>query len=159
MKWNSELYSHKHAFVYQYGEGLVDLLNPQPGERILDLGCGSGELTQRIAERGASVIGIDASATMLETAKNQFPALELYPMDATQFEFAEPFDAIFSNAVLHWVTDYEAAVGRMAAALKPGGRLVVEFGGKGNVATIIQAVAKQLANFGYVYRPFWTSRP
>ncbi|GAB4015889.1 class I SAM-dependent methyltransferase [Spirosoma koreense] len=155
MNWNSELYTQKHAFVYQYGEGLLELLNPQPAERILDLGCGSGELTQQIADSGAQVVGIDASAEMLEKARSQFPTLELYPMSATDFSFSEPFDAIFSNAVLHWVPEYESAVRQMAKALKPGGRLVIEFGGKGNVATIVNAIADQLLALGYPFRPFW----
>jgi len=155
MNWNSDLYNQKHAFVYQYGEGLLELLNPQPNERILDLGCGSGELTQQIAERGAQVVGIDSSAEMLAKARAQFPALELYPMDATDFSFPEPFDAIFSNAVLHWVPDYEAVIRQMAKALKPGGRLVVEFGGKNNVALIVDAVARQLKERGYSFTPFW----
>lgn len=155
MNWDSESYTQKHAFVFQYGEGLLDLLNPQPGERILDLGCGSGELTQRIADCGAQVVGIDASATMLAKAHTQFPQLELQQMDATDFSFSEPFDAIFSNAVLHWVPDYESAVRQMAGALKLGGRLVIELGSKGNVALIIEAVARRLRERGYSFSPFW----
>ncbi|MFD2933901.1 class I SAM-dependent methyltransferase [Spirosoma flavum] len=155
MNWNSESYTQKHSFVYQFGEGLLDLLNPQPGERILDLGCGSGELTQHIAERGAQVVGIDSSAEMLAKAHAQFPALELRQMDATNFTFTEKFDAIFSNAVLHWVSDYEAVVRQMAAALRPAGRLVVEFGGQYNVAAIVRAVARQLTAHGYDFKPFW----
>ena len=155
MNWDTTLYNQKHAFVYQYGEGLIDILNPQPGERILDLGCGSGELTQRIAERGAQVVGIDSSISMFTKAQAQFPNLNFYQADVTTFSFSEPFDAIFSNAVLHWVTDYEGAVRQMSAALKLGGRLVIEFGGKENVSTIIQAVSEQLAAFGYSYKPFW----
>lgn len=155
MNWDSESYTQKHAFVFQYGEGLLDLLNPQPGERILDLGCGSGELTQRIADRGARVVGIDSSSAMLAKAHTQFPQLELHRMDATTFSFAEPFDAIFSNAVLHWVADYEGAVRQMAGALKPGGRLVVELGGKDNVALIVETVARRLRERGYEFLPFW----
>ncbi|GAB2584357.1 class I SAM-dependent methyltransferase [Spirosoma areae] len=155
MNWNSESYTQKHSFVYQYGEGLLDVLNPQPGERILDLGCGSGELTQRIAERGVQVIGIDSSADMLTKAHRQFPELELYQMDATEFLVDEPVDAIFSNAVLHWVADYEAAVRHMAKALKSGGRLVIEFGGKNNVCSIVEAVARRLREYGHTFSPFW----
>ncbi|UFH52846.1 class I SAM-dependent methyltransferase [Spirosoma sp. KNUC1025] len=155
MNWNSDLYTQKHAFVFQYGEGLLEVLDPKPGERILDLGCGSGELTQRIAESGATVIGIDSSADMLEKARTQFPNLEFYQRSATEFSFDEPFDAIFSNAVLHWVADYETAVRQMVKALKPGGRLVIEFGGKNNVAIIVDAVARQLEKFGYPFTLFW----
>lgn len=155
MNWNSDLYTQKHAFVHLYGEALLTLLNPQAGERILDLGCGSGELTQQIAEQGAQVIGIDTSAEMLARAHAQFPTIDLYQMDATNMSFTEPFDAIFSNAVIHWVSDYEAAVQQMAKVLKPGGRLVIEFGGKNNVASIVKAIADQLAAFGYSFTPFW----
>lgn len=155
MNWDSESYTQKHAFVFQYGEGLLELLNPQPGERILDLGCGSGELTQRIADRGAEVIGIDSSAVMLAKAQTQFPHLELHQMNAADFSFPEPFDAIFSNAVLHWVTDYDGAVRQMARALKPGSRLVIELGGKDNVALIVEAVARRLGERGYTFPPFW----
>ena len=155
MNWDSESYTQKHAFVFQYGEGLLDLLNPQPDERILDLGCGSGELTQRIADRGGRVVGIDSSVTMLDKARAQFPGLALHQMDATTFLFQEPFDAIFSNAVLHWVLDYESAVRQMASALKPDGRLVIELGGKDNVALIVEAVARRLGERGYSFSPFW----
>ena len=155
MNWNSDLYTGKHSFVYQYGAGLLDLLNPQPGERILDLGCGSGELTQGIAERGAEVVGIDASADMLAKAHAQFPNLDLRQIDATNFVFPYRFDAIFSNAVLHWVLDYEAVVRQMAAALKPGGRLVIEFGGKHNVASITEALTRELQAVGHTVKPFW----
>lgn len=155
MNWDSETYTQKHAFVFQYGEELIEWLNPQPGERILDLGYGSGELTQRIADRGVQVVGIDSSAAMLAKARAQFPQLALYQMDATTFSFAEPFDAIFSNAVLHWVTEYESAVRQMASALKPGGRLVIELGGKNNVALIVEAVARRLRERGYLFSAFW----
>lgn len=138
--WNASLYDQKHAFVFEYGKGLIPQLNPQPGELILDLGCGTGHLTQTIAESGSRVIGIDSSPHMIEMARASHPELELLIADAHDFSFTEPFDAIFSNASLHWIRPPESVVRCISASLKPGGRFVAEFGGKGNVATIITAV-------------------
>lgn len=138
--WDTSLYDQKHAFVYEYGKGLIPLLQPQPGELILDLGCGTGHLTHAIAESGALVIGIDSSASMIETAQSTYPQLGFHAADARDFSFASPFDAIFSNATLHWIMEAEQVVRCIAASLKPGGRFVAEFGGRGNVATIRAAV-------------------
>lgn len=140
MKWNSALYDQRHAFVFRYGEEVVALLNPQPGERILDIGCGTGHLTQQIAAAGAQVVGLDNSPDMIAAAQTSYPGIEFVVADAADFRFAEPFDAIFSNAALHWVANAEQAMHCMARALKPGGRLVVELGGKGNIATIHNAM-------------------
>lgn len=147
--WKSTLYNDKHAFVYQYGEGLIDLLTPKEGERILDVGCGSGQLTAKINELGATVIGIDSSREMIADAKLKFPHIEFLVMDATDFHFNEPFDAIFSNAVLHWVLKKEEAIKSMFRNLKAGGRLVAEFGGKGNIQTIVNQLRLSLAKRGY----------
>ncbi|HXG64372.1 MAG TPA: methyltransferase domain-containing protein [Blastocatellia bacterium] len=142
--WDSSLYDRKHSFVFEYGEDLLSLLNPQPGERILDVGCGTGHLTGRIAAAGSQVVGIDNSANMIETARREYPGVEFILADATDFVFPEPFDAIFSNAALHWVTEAEAAVRCMARALRSGGRFVAELGGRGNVANIIKAAQEVL---------------
>lgn len=155
MNWNAELYTKKHGFVYAYGADLIDLLAPKPGELILDLGCGSGELTRQLADRGATVIGLDASASMLNKARAQFPNLDFRTGDATTFALPERVDAIFSNAVLHWVTDYERAAERMRFHLKPGGRLVAEFGGQDNIGQIVEAVTRQLRQQGYDRPASW----
>ena len=149
MQWNADSYTQKHAFVFEYGAGLVEVLAPQPGERVLDLGCGSGELTQEIARRGAAVVGLDASPEMLARAREQFPELDFRLGDAATFELPERFDAVFSNATLHWVTAAEAALGQLYRHLKPGGRLVAELGGQGNVGQIVAAVLRQLHGRGY----------
>jgi trans-aconitate methyltransferase len=138
--WNTSLYDQKHAFVFEYGKGLIPVLQPHSGELILDLGCGTGHLTKAIAESGAHVIGIDSSASMVEAAQAIYSELEFVVADARDFSFSSHFDAIFSNATLHWITEAEQVVCRIAASMKPGGRLVVEFGGKGCVATITTAV-------------------
>ena len=156
--WNTSLYDTKHAFVSEYGKSLFPLLVPKAGEAILDLGCGSGHLAHSIAQSGAHVIGIDSSASMIEAARAAYSDVEFLVADAKDFAFPLPFDAIFSNATLHWVRDAEQAVQHIAAALKPGGRFVAEFGGKGNVATIttvveqaMQEIAHTKVDFGWYF--------
>ncbi len=112
------------------------MLAPQRGERVLDVGCGTGHLTRSIAELGAHVTGIDSSVEMIDSARATYPQIDFRVADAADFSFAESFDAIFSNAALHWVRQAEDAVICMARALKPGSRFVVEFGGYGNVRRI-----------------------
>jgi trans-aconitate methyltransferase len=138
--WNATLYEDRHAFVWQYGESLIDLLAPQPGESILDLGCGTGQLTARIAQTGAAVSGIDADAAMIAKAQQNYPDLKFTQADARNFQVEAPVDAVFSNAVLHWVKEPDQAIQCIYQALKPGGRFVAEFGGKGNVQAIAQAL-------------------
>jgi trans-aconitate methyltransferase len=138
--WSPEQYQQGFSFVWRYGEELVNLLAPKPGERILDMGCGTGQLTAEIAKSGAEVMGIDSSPEMISQAESNYPALRFELADATRFRTPEPFDAVFSNAALHWIKDAGAAVATTAAALKPGGRFVAEFGGKGNVRTLVEAL-------------------
>jgi trans-aconitate 2-methyltransferase len=135
--WNSELYDQAHSFVWKFGADLLPMLDPKPGEHIVDLGCGTGHLTAEIARAGARVIGIDSSAEMIEQARARYPTLEFRRADARSFAVDAPVDAVFSNAALHWVTDAEPAVESIARALKPGGRFVAEFGGKGNIAQLL----------------------
>jgi trans-aconitate methyltransferase len=155
MSWNAELYKEKHAFVFEYGNNLLEWLQPKAGESILDLGCGTGELTAQLAATGARVTGIDSSAAMIESAKQHFPDITFQVADATSFSLPEQFDAVFSNATLHWVRQQEKALDRIYQQLKPGGQLVLEMGGKGNVDDILGALEKAMHNRGYSYRPFW----
>lgn len=138
--WDAKLYDDRHAFVWQSGASLVELLAPQPGERVLDIGCGTGHLTAEIAAIGAEVVGIDSSPEMIDKARAAHPGVRFEVADVREYRTAEPFDAVFSNAVLHWVRPPEAAVQTMREALKPGGRMVVEFGGRGNVGQIVAAL-------------------
>lgn len=138
--WNSDLYRDKHTFVWEMASSLVELLAPQSGERILDLGCGTAQLTARIAESGAEVIGLDKSEEMLEVARRHHPQIRFDPGDAHDFSYEQPFDAVFSNAALHWIREPDKVVACLARTLKVGGRLVVEFGGKGNVRRIAEAL-------------------
>src|SRR5471030_3268425 len=128
MKWNAELYDDKHAFVFQYGESVLELLDVKPGERILDLGCGTGHLTKKIQEEGAEVVGIDASPEMIAQAKENYPELDFIVANGADFSFDEPFDAVFTNATLHWIHDADCVIKSVDKGLKPDGRFVGEFG-------------------------------
>ncbi|SFU42616.1 Methyltransferase domain-containing protein [Pustulibacterium marinum] len=149
-KWNTDLYDTKHNFVFEYGAGLIDILNPKPDEYILDIGCGTGALTKKIQDLGANVLGIDASQDMIAKAKQEFSDTEFLVANAADFSFPSQFDAIFSNATLHWVLEYKEAAKCMYDALKPNGRLVIEFGGKGNVDVIVKTLRMVLTEYGYV---------
>lgn len=153
INWNTQLYENNHAFVWQYGEDVIQLLSPQPQENILDLGCGTGQLTAKIAASGAEVLGIDASVTMIEQAKQNYPDLEFTIADAQTFQVHQSFDAVFSNATLHWVREPEAAIQRINHSLKPAGRFVAEFGGRGNIQTILQAIEQALNAIGQTAQP------
>ena len=183
-QWNAAEYDAKHAFVYEKAKGLVELLAPKPGERILDLGCGTGALTAEIATRGAEVMGVDRSEEMIAQARKKFPALQFEVLDARQLrvnlgqvdarrwsatgdkadgagktnkadrveEAREVgrlgFDAVFSNAVLHWIPEAAEVIAGVAQVLKPGGRFVAEFGGKGNIQKLVAGFQRAFAALG-----------
>jgi SAM-dependent methyltransferase len=195
-QWNAEEYDAKHAFVYEKAKGLVELLAPKAGERILDLGCGTGALTAEIAARGAEVVGVDRSEEMIARARKKFTALRFEMMDARELRFETEarwggsveedtaktekqiphpartagirddrvgrlpakgrdgsvewagFDAVFSNAVLHWIPEAEEVIAGVAGVLKPGGRFVAEFGGKGNIQKLVAGFHRALAALG-----------
>ncbi len=153
--WDASLYQDQHSFVWRYGANLLELLAPQPGERILDVGCGTGQLTAEIAQSGAQVIGLDSSADMVSGALKNYPELTFVVGDAASFQFAEPFDAVFSNAALHWVKDADGAVSSIAGALRLGGRFIAEFGGKGNVASVQAALRAVLGPIADVQSPWY----
>lgn len=146
--WDSTLYDSKHHFVSDFGERIITLLDPQPGERILDVGCGTGHLTARIANYGAQTVGVDHAATMIEQARSNYPALDFRVANGETMRFDEPFDAVFSNAALHWMKDAPAVAESLWHALKPGGRLVIEMGGKTNVQIIWAGLCDALAAAG-----------
>jgi trans-aconitate methyltransferase len=150
--WDAARYQNRHGYVFAHGESLIEMLAPQTGERILDLGCGSGQLTAKIAESGAQVLGIDRSEEMITEARRNFPSLKFEVADAVDFAVDSPIDAVFSNAALHWVKDADGAVNSIARALRPGGRFVVDMGGKGNVQDVID-VLRQVA--GVVETPWY----
>jgi len=154
-KWDSALYDDRHSFVWRAGAGLLDLLNPQAGERILDLGCGTGHLTAKIAEAGAVVVGLDSSPAMIAQARQNFPSLRFVLAEAREFRLEEPFDAVFSNAVLHWIHDAESVVKCVAAVLRPGGRFVLEMGARGNVESIRRMLEEVLTESGRTPKSPW----
>lgn len=138
--WNAELYDKEHSFVSNYGMELIHLLSPKTGEKILDVGCGTGDLAYQISQAGAEVVGIDSAASMIQQARLKYPALKFEVADARKMQFINRFDAVFSNAALHWMQPPDAVLNSIWLALKPGGRFIAEFGGKNNVGTITMAI-------------------
>lgn len=142
--WDAKHYDRKLAFVSRYGEDVFSLLNVKSHEHVLDLGCGSGHLTAKLAEQAAYVIGLDYSSAMVEQASKHYPHIRFMAADAQSFKLEEQVDAVFSNAALHWMKNEVGVIRSIKAALKDGGRFVAEFGGEGNVATIIHAIEEVL---------------
>jgi len=140
--WDAQLYDDKHSFVWEKGKGVVEMLAPAAGERILDLGCGTGHLTAEIAASGAAMTGIDRSPEMIAQARKEYPRLRFEVCDAREIPFEGEFDAVFSNAALHWILDPGNVIQGIARALRPGGRFVAELGGKGNIRRLMEAVAR-----------------
>src|SRR4029079_5892798 len=133
-QWNPVTYAQNARFVSNLGAGVFDMLAPQPGERILDLGCGDGALTEKLVAAGCRVTAIDSSAAQVGAARAR--GLDARRGRAETLPFQAEFDAVFSNAVLHWIPDASAAIASVHRALKPGGRFVAEFGGAGCVQTV-----------------------
>jgi trans-aconitate methyltransferase len=141
-KWNAQQYSEQGRFVSDLGMPVVELLAPRRGERVLDLGCGDGVLTAKLVALGCNVVGVDGSASMIGAAKAL--GLDARVMDGHALSFDGEFDAVFSNAALHWMKQPDKVVDGVWRALKPGGRFVGEMGGEGNVATIVAALETAL---------------
>lgn len=149
-----KLYEDKNSIVWQYGAESIELLSPQAGEHILDLGCGTGQLTWKIADTsGACVMGIDNAPTMIEQARKNYSSLRFEVADGVNFYFGDTFDAVFSNAALHWIKEPERVIVNIWHTLKPGGRFVAEFGGKGNLQAIITAMYSAIAALNYPAQP------
>jgi SAM-dependent methyltransferase len=146
--WDADDYARVGAFVARLGAAALDLLDPQPGERILDVGCGDGTLTRRIAARGAQVLGIDNSPEMIAAARAQ--GVDALLLDVAEIQFFSEFDAAFSNATLHWVLDKEQAARAVFRALRSGARFAGEMGGEGNLARLREALDNELVIRGYV---------
>ncbi|BAS27902.1 class I SAM-dependent methyltransferase [Limnochorda pilosa] len=144
--WNPDAYSHHARFVSDLGMPLLDRLAPRPGERILDLGCGDGALTVKLHECGCDVVGVDSSPEMVAAARSR--GVDAHVMDAQALRFENAFDAIFSNAALHWMKRPDDVIAGVWRALRPGGRFAGEFGGEGNVATVVAALRASLAARG-----------
>lgn len=145
--WDPALYAANAAFVPALGAPVLDLLAPKPGERILDLGCGDGVLTQKLVEAGCDVVGVDADPAMVAAARAK--GIDARIGDARALDFAHEYDAVFTNAALHWVGQPEVVTAGVRRALKPGGRYVGEFGGHANIAAIRTALIAVLARHGF----------
>lgn len=162
-EWRADAtdYARDAAFVPALGVAVLDLLDPQPGERVLDLGCGDGTLTVELAARGAAVVGVDVDASMVAAVRDR--GLDARLGDGQSFAGAvadaTPFDAVFSNAALHWMPDAAAVARQVRAVLRPGGRFVAEFGGFGNVAAIRSAARGVLAPLGLDAPAWFFPRP
>ena len=151
--WNAELYDDKHSFVSNFGGSLVETLVPKPGERILDVGCGTGDLANDISGFGATVVGIDAAPSMIEKATEKYPRCTFLVADGESFgTFAHPFDAVFSNAAIHWMKDQRRVVQNCFDVLRPGGRFVAELGGAGNIQSIVDAIQEGSRRLNLPYR-------
>jgi trans-aconitate methyltransferase len=145
--WDPERYAKNARFVSDLGMPVVELLAPQPGERILDLGCGDGALTQKLVDMGCVVVGVDGSADQVAAARAR--GLDARVMDGERLTFdGAGFDAVFSNAALHWMKRADDVIGGAWRALRPGGRFVAECGGHRCVATIVRALEQALARRG-----------
>jgi SAM-dependent methyltransferase len=144
--WDPERYARDARFVTDLGMAVVELLAPQRGERILDLGCGDGVLSAKLAEMGCDVIGVDASEMQVEAARKR--GVDARVMDGEALPFRNDFDAVFSNAALHWMLHPDTVIAGVWRALKRGGRFVAEMGGHGNVQTIRAALVDALHRHG-----------
>lgn len=146
-RWSPSDYAANAAFVPALGAPVLALLAPEPGEQVLDLGCGDGVLTERIAAAGARVTGIDASEDMVAVARKR--GLQAHTADAQSLDYDRQFDAVFSNAALHWMLDADAVAAGVFRALRPGGRFVGEMGGEGNIAILRAGLRAELIERGY----------
>lgn len=158
IQWDADKYASNFDFVPRYGSGVMELLELAPGARVLDLGCGNGVLTRALGERGFEAIGLDASAELLALAHKHCPGVEFICADATDFALPDPVDAVFSNAVFHWIErERQRELLRCVhRALKTGGQFVFEFGGYGNNRRIHAALAVAFERHGLQYRmPFY----
>jgi trans-aconitate methyltransferase len=154
--WSAASYDEHARFVSELARGVVEWLEPRSGERILDLGCGDGVLTAELAGKGALLVGIDSSEEFVRTCQEQ--GLDVRLMDGEALTFADEFDAVFSNAALHWMTRPEQVIDGVWRALRPQGRFVAEFGGHGNVAAIttaLHAVALRHGKNGHLAHPWF----
>ena len=151
MEWDAQKYYETCGRVTEHGTKLVEVLKKMRCDRVLDLGCGTGVLTNEISEFAKEIIGVDASAAMIEKAKATYPNLQFIVKDACLLEWEEYFDAVFSNAVFHFIKTQDVLLSSIYKSLKVGGSLVCEFGADGNIAALLEAVADAYTKRGKEY--------
>ena len=151
IKWDSKKYVSNFSFVYEYGQGVIDLLDITSGMSVVDLGCGNGQLTKQLSDMGMEVIGIDESEEMISLARKSYPKIKFVRAEATSFTVDKKVDAIFSNAVFHWIDNQDDLITNIAFQLKEGGQLVCEFGGYGNTELIHAALEREFQRRGLKY--------
>jgi len=149
--WDPDLYDGKHEFVSRFGEDLINLLNPKKNETVLDLGCGTGDLTKNISDSCAMIIGLDKSSEMIMAAQKKYPEIIFHNADAKDFHLNSRFNAIFSNSLLHWIPEAEKVIQNINKHLKYRGRFVAEFGGKGCLNKILGTLTDVLDGFKMKY--------
>jgi len=149
MKWNTTLYQNKHDFVAEYGKALLEHIADDKTQAILDVGCGTGELTHELSQKANTVIGIDYSESMIQMAKEKHPKIEFHVMDACNLTWQNHFDVVFSNAVFHWIEDQSKLLGSIYRALKYDGKLICEFGAHGCVDKIRTTFQRVLKTYGH----------
>lgn len=156
--WDADKYTTDFAFVHQYGNSVMELIDADQGSSVLDLGCGNGALTKTLHDKGYSAKGLDASRELLDIARKNYPSLEFIQADATDFTLSEPVDVVFSNAVFHWIHKdlHDNMLKCVYNALQKNGQFIFEFGGYGNNQSIHDALAASFLEYGYRYEmPFY----
>lgn len=156
MKWDTKMYSDKHDFVTEYGKELLTFVPDDKNQRILDLGCGTGVLTNELSKKSDHVIGVDSSREMIHQARENYPDLSFEVKDACHLDWEEEFDIVFSNAVFHWIITPDVLLRSIHKALAVGGKLICEFGAAGNIFKIQKAFEGVAKEQGYNYEsPFY----
>jgi trans-aconitate methyltransferase len=155
-QWHPQTYSKHAEFVSELGAPLIDLLSIKPGGRVLDLGCGDGRLTQKLVDAGYRVTAVDSSAQQIEAAKSR--GINAFCMNACELSFDQEFEAVFTNAALHWITDTDSMLFRVGQSLVAGGQFVGEFGGKGNVNALYSILENVLVSRGYESEEFMSPK-
>lgn len=150
-EWNAQNYTDNFKFVHKYGEAVTELITAEKGSFVVDVGCGNGALTKVLCDKGYDVVGIDSNAQMLEKASFLYPDINFMLCDATEFELSKKADAIFSNAVFHWIDNQDKLVENLSDNLKTNGQLVFEFGGKGCAQTVHTSLERAFSNYGLMY--------
>lgn len=153
--WDANMYDGNHGFVSKYGESLLDVLAPKKGEKILDVGCGTGDLVNSLVNLGCRVVGVDRSENMIQSARNKYPQIPFFVKDINELDYQNEFDAVFSNATLHWVKPPKVALEAIFRSLRNGGRFVAEFGGVRNVEKIPAELRNQFNKVDIHFESPW----